>query len=246
MARINTNAEVWAGVTEFGAIRDVDAGASTTLSAAAAAGVKVLPVSDDLTGTLQAGDYVRVGRDNLLEVHVVDSLTVTDITLETELVRDHDAAEPVVEQELVNWGAVADDGVNVDHSGTQTEINAVTQADAYVTLLQNVLATISCNLLNYSPENIAATLGIPESEITGTGAAGDPFQIFQSGDTIATVQNTSLYCRGFRRDNSTYEIIGFDATFDPNQAKNLLRGQQVNLPISADVNGGVVWRMVQA
>lgn len=246
--RLNTNAEVFSKLTEVGGISDMAAGEAGVLDAAAAAGDTTVDVVEDVTA-LVSGDFIRVGQDNELEVHEVDSVSGTGpftVQLTTALVRDHAIGAEVQQVELLNYGAISDAGVNVDDSATVNEIFAATQFQVYVRLLQNQTSEFSWAMLNWSMENIAATLGIPESELTGSGTATAKDQLAVLGEALDSVQNYSLYFRGEREGGKLVEVMGFDASFDLNNAKNFLRGQQVDLPLAATVNGGYVIRQWDA
>lgn len=234
MARINSSDELWTAISEVGIIRDAAAGESDTLNAEAAAGATSLT---EATGTnaWATGDILRIGTGSDAEVAYVEAYTTPTITLASALMKTHAAGEPIVEQQKVNIGAAADDGVNRENAVETTEIRASTQAGIYAVLTTSVTGRISFNLLCHSMENVLLTLGIDESNITGAGTAADPYVADINFDEIGTLTNHAIYFTGALKDGTTVQIEAWAADFDGNQTVNYLRGQQVTLPLAATV-----------
>ena len=234
MARINSSDELWTVISEVGIIRDVDAGESDTLNGDVAAGATSIT---ETTGTnaWTAGDLLRVGTGSDVEVAIVETYTTPTITLVSPLLKGHLAGAPVVQQEKINIGAIADDGVNRENAVERTEIRAATQAGIYAVLTTSVTGRISFNLLCHSFENVLLSMGIDEGNIAGTGTAADPYVADINFDDIGTLNNHSLYFTGARKDGTTVQIEAWACDFDGNQTVNYLRGQQVTLPLAAEV-----------
>ena len=234
MARINSSDELWTVISEVGVIRDVSGGESDTLNAVVSAGATSLT---EATGTnaWAAGDILRVGTGSDAEVGIVEAYSTPTITLVSTVMNDHAAAEPIVEQEKINIGAIADDGVNRENAVEQTEIRASTQAGIFATLTTSVTGRISFNLLTHSLENVLLSMGIDEGNITGTGVVADPYVADVIFDNIGTLNNHAIYFTGARKDGTTLQIEAWACEFDGNQTVTYLRGQQVTLPMAAAV-----------
>jgi hypothetical protein len=233
MARLNTSDELWAAVSEAGFLRDVSGGESDTISAVSAGAVSLTEVTG--TNAWSAGDYLRIESGSALEVAIVEAYSTPTITLVSPLAFDHPAGSAVVEQEKVNLGAVADDGINRENAVERTEIRAVTQAGIYATLVTSVSGRISFNLLNHSMENVLAAMGIDEANIGGTGVAADPYIGDVDFNKIDELLNHSIYFTGALKDGTTIQVEAWNAEFDGNQTVTYLRGQAVTLPFAADV-----------
>lgn len=235
MARKNTNEELWTVVSQAGFYRDIATPVASTLSVAASRG--------DATFTLQVGEgtdhpvgsYARLGSGNDVEVIKVGSVAVDVVTGETPVLLPHLISAPVEVQDLVDLGDVSEDGISRETSVERTEFRVATQANIYAVLIQNAGARLSWNLVNHSPENVLASLGIPETLLLGAGLPTDPHVAHANPDDFNTVADMTLFFKGALKDGTTFEIRGFAADFDPNQTMTYQRGNPALLPIAADV-----------
>jgi hypothetical protein len=234
MPRINSSDELWTLISEVGIIRDVAAGESDVLLTLAAAGATALTETTGTNGWI-AGDILRVGTGSDAEVCIVEAYTTPTITIVSGLMKEHAALEPIEEQEKINIGAIADDGVNRENAVEQTEIRAATQAGIYATLTTSVTGRISFNLLTHSLENVLLSMGIDEGNISGTGVVADPYVADINFDEIGLLNNHAIYFTGARKDGTTLQIEAWAVEFDGNQTVTYVRGQQVTLPLAAAV-----------
>jgi len=235
MARLNSSDELWTEVTEGGFILDATAGTpgSTTTDTAATAGdVLVSVVSETNFGV---GDLFRVGTGSTMEVCEVETTAAGQINLVSALVLDHVSGSAVVEQAKTDLGDISEDGVTRETSVDRNEFRVATQAGNYAVLISNAGARISWNLVNHSLENVLASLGIDESNITGAGTTIDPFVGHVDPDAFNELLNHSLYFIGALKDGTQYEIRGFNCDFDANQTMTYARGNPALLPMAADV-----------
>jgi len=235
MARKNTNEELWTVCSQFGVLRDATAGTpgSTTTDTTHAAGAVAVNVASETNFT--AGDWIRIDGGNKMEIQKVTSTAAGVINIDDELVFDHENGVAVTELERVVLGDITDDGVTRDTEVETAEIRAATQAGTYATLTVNVSGQISAALLNHSPENLLATLGIAETELRGTGTTGDPWITDIDFNKIGTVINEGLYLIGAMNDGTTVEIQGWGVEWEGTQSINYVRGGTVSLPVVANV-----------
>lgn len=235
MARKNTNEELWTVCSEFGVLRDATAGTpgDTTTDAAASAGDTSISVVSETD--FSVGDWIRIDGGNKMEVQKVLTTAAGTINLEDQLAFDHVSGIAVKELERVILGDITDDGVTRDTEVETAEIRAATQAGTYATLTVNVSGQISAALLNHSPENLLASLGIAETELRGTGGTSDPWITDIDFNNIGTVINEALYLTGAMNDGTTVEIQGWGVEWEGTQSINYVRGGTVSLPVVANV-----------
>jgi hypothetical protein len=235
MARKNTNEELWTVVSQFGILRDATAGTpgDTTTDAAASAGDALVSVVSETNFT--AGDWIRIDGGNKMEVQQVLSTAAGQLNLEDELAFAHLSGVAVKELLRVDIGDITDDGVVRDTEVETAEVRAATTAQKYAELVTNVSGQVSANLLNHSPENLLASLGIAETELRGTGTTADPWIADLTFDSVGTVINEAVYFTGALNDGTTVEIQGWGAEWEGTQSVTYVRGGTVSLPIVADV-----------
>jgi hypothetical protein len=235
MARLNTNEELWTEVTEAGVFRDQPTTpASSTLSADEAAGSASIAIA--AASTFADDDFIRIGSGNDLEVAQIKSGGgTTTLTLYSDTLIDHLTGATVYEQVKVNLGDVSEDGITRETSVDRNEFRVATQAGVYATLITSANARMSWNLVNHSYENVLASLGIPETNVTGAGSVADPYVAHVDPEAYNTASNESLYFQGALKDGTTYEIRGFSADYDANQTMTYARGNPALLPLAADV-----------
>jgi hypothetical protein len=235
MPRKNTNEELWTVCSEFGVLRDAVGGTpgTTTTDEAHLAGVSVINVVDETDFT--AGDWIRIDGGNKMEIQKVTSVAAGAITIDDQIVFDHVTGIAVTELVRVILGDITDDGVTRDTEVETAEIRAATQAGTYATLTVNVSGQISASLLNHSPENLLASLGIAETELRGTGTTGDPWITDIDFNNVGTTINEGLYLIGAMNDGTTVEIQGWGVEWEGTQSIQYVRGGTVSLPVVANV-----------
>lgn len=235
MARTLTNAELFDRVKTVYVGRTPDSpSGDTTTDTALSDGDTTVSVADE-TG-FSDGDYVRIHKNEDLEFHEVASTSSGQITLVSPIAFDHDSGVVVKSQERVELGEVTDDGINVEGNPTRNEITVATQKRPYAWLLQMMGRQMTFDLENYNLENLALALGIDEGNITGSGTASDPHVLHENAaDMMADNQRTLIF-EGALKDGTIVEVRGFHARMDPTRTLNLVSGQGVPVPFSADVH----------
>jgi hypothetical protein len=221
--------------------RDLAGGASTTVGAAGvAAGATVVPVT--ATNTFAAGDTVRIGAGENLELGVVDSVQAgVSITLEEPLVYPHVGGEAVVEQAAYDLGDVSDGGVTVTGSSQSTDVQVATRRLVFTTLNGYVDLTAEFALPGFTLDNFAVACGIPYDRIAGDGSTATPFSLATDGNDFGNEQNQSLIVIGVTQDGTPIRVELWGVDFDYTQfSAQLRRGQLATISVRAMAAAGGV------
>lgn len=241
MPRANNPSEVFARLDEAGYIRDVDAGASTTLSndVTGDSSTKTLEVGD--ASGFEVDDLVRIETGTRMEVQKVNAIDTAaspqTITLDSQVAYDHASGDAVVEQEKVVLGDVTDDGVTEDVTADRNEITVATRSSVYTRLINQVDARIEFSVQNLNVENYLISVGITDANVTGTGGVDDKNQAVRDGaEVISGLSDISIYFMGTMDDGDTVEVQGWNALIDPNVTSTYDTGSGAPVPIAADVS----------
>lgn len=235
MARLNTSDELFDALTDVGVIRDVATPNTSTVGAAATAGDTDFDVASGEGSQFEAGDLIRVGSGEELEVVEVASISTDTLTIFPALVYDHAVGETVAEQEKVYVGHVAEGGLTVENTEDTFEVRAATSAVVLLTKTTGINMRITWPNILFSTENIAMAMGVKESEITGTGTASDPETISWHSDVLGGEINASLFAEGTREDGQIIELRGFNVRWDLNVSSTLARNAVAELPTGGEV-----------
>lgn len=231
--RLNTAAELWNFLSEVGVIVDVSAGQSTTTDTAAAAGDALLSVVSE-TGFL-AGDLIRVGSGETLEVHEVEAVSAGQIDLKATLEYAQASGVAVVEQVKINLGHASEAGVTWNVTEDVFEIRASTTKLVLSRRTTGITETIGWSGILWNLSNIAIAFGVDESNVGGAGTSADPYFFRVNPDELNTLLNASLYARGSREDGDIIEMRGWNCIFDLNKTATHARNTVAELPVGAQV-----------
>lgn len=241
MARANNASEVFARLSEAGFIRDVDGGDSTTVDSdfTADGATKTIDVAD--ASPFAVDEIVRLGTRGTQEVQVINAIDTTaspnTLTFDSVIAFDHDSGEDVVEQEKVVLGEVTDDGITEDLTADRNDINVATRSPVYTRLITAVDARLELSIENVNVENYLVTVGVPESELTGSGTQADMNQaVIEGNEVIDGMSNVSMYFTGVMEDGDSVEVQGWNAQIDPNRSRTWNTGTGSPLPMAADVS----------
>lgn len=147
---------------------DKSAGASTTITAAAAAGDSTITVAS-ATG-ITTGKSLRIGEDEDIERVEVASVSSLTVTLVKPLVRAHASAEPVVEQSLYSIRGLKG-GIKTNHAKESTDEFSSTQRLVYTKLSGFQTFGVEFTMEGFTIAYICLALGIPLSRIFGAGSS---------------------------------------------------------------------------
>jgi hypothetical protein len=233
MARLNTNAEVWSVLTQFGVMRDSTGFTALALSTVAEpAGSTGIALSAGST-TLSTGDYIRIGPTGGAEIGKIDSLSTAGVIgLSWLLAEDKLAGAAVVRVDRTDLGDLSDDGVAMEIQTEFNTINAGTQRNAYVHHVAHTDSLANIGLENISWENLLASVGDLESNISGGGTAASPTTVHWLPDNFDTVKPIAFWCQGALKDGTGVEVIFHDCDIDPAKTMNLSRGQDAPLNLA--------------
>lgn len=232
MARLNTNAELWKALTQFGVNFDsTGSPLSTTLSAAEAVGQTTISVAAVTNGV--AGDYVRIGDDANYEVAQIEATAAGPaFIMKSPIAYAHDSGEAVVEINRTDLGDVSDDGVSVEAIADRERIDFATQRHFGDYNIRHTDFRITANLENLSPENMATVMGIADSKVLGAGTTADPSVTDWTPDDFDTIDPVNLWARGTLGNGQTVEVQFWDARIDPSVTMQLARGQDAPIQMT--------------
>jgi len=175
------------------------------------------------------GDYIYIGSpgDTQEIARIEGAPAGSTIALRSPLAMAHLSTEPVVEVTRTKLGDLSDDGVDVTWGeGDFNAITAATRRAAVGYLVGHASQLLEFSIINTNPENVAASLGIPESKIQGLGTTADPTTLDMAADDFVTDAAAAWYFLGLRKDGSTVEIQAWGVDVDPNTgAQKFARGQ---------------------
>lgn len=233
MARLNTNAELWATLTQFGVIRDSTVAALALASTVApAAGSTSVILSSAATG-LSTGDEIRLGPTGGAQVALVVAISTTGATdalsFRSPLAEALLGGSPVVKVTRTDLGDLMDDGVQLEVQSDIQTINAATQRNAYAHHVAHTDGLVTVGLENISWENLLASVGDDEANIKGGTTASDPTVVDWLPDNFDTVKPIHFYAQGTLKDGTSVEVQFFDCDIDPAKTMNLARGQDAPL-----------------
>lgn len=232
MARLNTNAEQWKALTQFGAMIDTTGTAlSTTLSAAEAKGQEELSVAAVTNGV--AGDYVRVGDDANYEVAQIEATASGPaFTMKSPIAYAHDSGEAVVELTRTDLGDLSDDGVSIEAIADRERIDYATRRHYGDWNIRHTDGRVTVNLENLSPENMAIVMGIADSKVLGAGTTSDPSVTDWTPDDMDAIDPIHFWGRGTLGNGQTVEVQFWDCRIDPSKTVQLARGQDAPMQLS--------------
>ena len=244
MPRLNKKAELFSHLTEVGVMREASGvHGDTTLSIAAAAAATVLEVP--ATGDFTAGDYVMIDAAESMEIAQVDIQSPTQLKARNGIYRAHPVGTPVVEVVRTILGDLTDEGVQLALAeGDFNAILSATQREPVGYIAGHIAQMAEFGILNLSPENLCAALGIPESAISGSGSAAEPTKLDLMPDAFASEADAAWYFRGVRKDGMNIEVQLWGVEVDPtalSAALQFARGNPVTTPFRLRPTAGVRW-----
>jgi hypothetical protein len=224
---------------------DFPTGAATTMTAARAAGVSVIAVAS-ATG-LTAGDDIRIGSGETMELARVLSIATLDVTLTKPLLFDHAATEPVVEQAALDLGVPEAEGFRFAFNSETTDVFAATQRLAYATLTGYVDLRASFRFNVVTADVFGFALGIPRANIVGNGTAAaqtgtvGPRLFTSNGVTFGAITNVNLVVVGTLQDGSPLRLELYNYSIDPTAVSTTFsRGQLSTVPVSGLASSGAL------
>ncbi len=232
MPRTNANGELWDALTEFGRLLDSTGGSTlATASAAAAAGASAVTAANSTV--LSTGTYIRIGPMGGAQLAYINAISTMDVlTLRSELAEDVSTGETIRELERTILGDTDDNGVQSNVNADITSINAATQRNTYAHLVAHTDMLVEVGILNISWENLLATVGAPESNLSGAGTVADPTVAYWLPDNWDSVKPIHFWARGTLKDGTIVEVQFWDCDIDPAKSMALARGQEAPLGLS--------------
>lgn len=216
MARLYKKAELFSDVKEVGYMREATGThGDTTLTAAAAKGATTLTVTAIIN--FADADFILIGTNEGQEVAQISGAPAgVTITLRSPLALAHANAETVKEATKTKLGDLTDDGV--DTTLAEGDFNAIMAANRRPPagyLPGHIAQLLEFAIEHLNLENIAAALGIPEANVTGSGTAAAPTTLNILPDDFATASEAAWYFSGVRKDGTNVEVQAWGVEVDP-------------------------------
>lgn len=232
MPRTNANGELWDALDEFGRIIDSTGGSSgITTASTAAKGATSLTVS--ASSGLSTGTYIRIGPTGGAQLAYIESISTADVlTLRSQLAEAVSTGETVFEQARTILGCTTDAGVQTNINTDITTVNSACQRNAYAHLLAHTDAVVEVGILNISWENLLATVGVAESNLSGAGTVADPTVAYWLPDEWDSVKPIHFWARGTLKDGTIVEVQFWDCDIDPKKSLAFARGQEAPLGLT--------------
>lgn len=213
MPRLNTGEEFFKdlnSVSLFTAKATTPGDSTITVSVAAGdAGVTVAsPVNFNDT------DFVVISGSGGAELRRIAGAPVADVlTLNYALRTGQSVGARVLEMVEIPLGHIDESGVAVNTAQNQTQIKSATSRTPTATRNDAADLTFSCNLQGFNMENFALVFGLPDSAVSGTGTAADPWTTYIGGDTIGSATGLRVVrLTGSRFDGRIFELDILNAT----------------------------------
>lgn len=209
------------GATAGGTPGSTTVGAPVTGSNAA--GQKVLSVAS--ATNIVAGDWLKLGTGDTAEFHRVASVTVNDITLATRLLRAQGVGVVVLEQTLVPFANISNDGVTLAIGGSIDTLREATQVFPIGVRAGNAKATLGFSVLDYNVAALARAVGLDPATIVGN--------TFVFDESVGKNQTDGVYARGLLADGSTSWLVMWGCSQDvSNAALSMVSTGQPSIPTS--------------
>jgi hypothetical protein len=180
-----------------GATQGGTPGTSTIATSIAAKGQKVVNVA---SGTnYVAGDWVAIGAAENIEFHRIASVAVNALTLATNLLRDHQIGENVLEQTLTPFANISPDGVTLAIGGNTDRLREATRVLPIGARPVNARLSASFGILDYIVSALARAVGKDPATIVSS--------TFGIDDTLGTNITPGVYVRGLLQDGTTAWLV---------------------------------------
>lgn len=228
MTRLNTNAELWAYLSNFYVLWDSTSGLSTTVDSTGvdiAASGTTCPTAATAASLSSGVSYVRVGPRGGAVWSLVETSTTAGFVGVSQFGEALVHGDAVVEQIKTDLGDIADSGISVDVTGDVTTINVATQRHAYAHHVAHTDYACTVQLENLSIENLLTSMGIGDGNKHGGSTTSDPDVADWTPDNIDTINPLAFIAEGTRKDGTNMRVEFWDCDFNPSKTFPLARGQ---------------------
>jgi hypothetical protein len=232
MARALSSQKVFHQLT--GVFR-LDDTATTTTTAATATKGQVSSLAVTSAASLAPGDIIRIGSNgNTAEICAIDSINSNDVTMKLPFSRAIASGETVTLLTQTDLGATDENGVNLETTQGQTTVVAGTQKKAYLYLSQQIEEQLTFALRDFDPENLAASLGIDDTDAGIVDADGVTLPL----DDAGTVTYQPWLFEGLLEDGTAVQALVFSAKVASiNQTLQFVEGSATIIPFTLSSNG---------
>ncbi len=217
-----------------GVFRGDDSATTTTTAGTATKGTET-SLAFTSAASFAVGDKFRVGANgNTAEVNEIDSISTNDVTPKLPWSRNIASGEDITKLDAEDLGATDENGVNLETSMGETPVVAGTQKQTYLYINQNVEEQMTFALRDFDAENLAASLGLDE---TDTGIVGTNGVVILPNE-FATVSYCPWWFEGLLEDATAVTGFIYSAKVSSaNQTLQFVEGQPTIIPFTMRSNG---------
>lgn len=198
-------------------------------------GAKAFDVTTSEGSNFTAGDRIRIGSNGgTAEIVEVDSIATDTLNLLLPLSRALTVGEVVTKLTAEDLGATDENGVNLEISMGEVAIIAGTQKQTYLFINQNIEEQMSFALRDFDGENIAASLGMDDTDTDLVDANGVTIPM----DDVASVTYQPWCFEGLLEGGKSVTAFVFSAKVASlNQTMQFVEGQATIIPFTLRSNG---------
>jgi hypothetical protein len=243
MARLNRKTELFDRLTKVEVIREATGThGNSTLTAAVAAGGTTLSLT--AATNFADADVLLIDTGEFLEINKQSGAPATnDVTASFGLLYAHDVGTVVKEGVAIDLGHVEAGGFQFQSGG---QFNAINSAIRRLTLAYSAGYTEmsgTLGLIGFNPENFALAMGIPETNVIGTGTSSDPYTLLLGADNLDTAGDQAVRLTGARKDGGIVQLELWGVQFDFSTVQvQWTRGQVAQIPLGIKVTSGALLR----
>ena len=211
--------------------------ATTAIAAKGASSVTVAAI----TGVVN-GATILIGAGETAEINIVNGApSGSNIALTFPLGKNHPIGARVIPMVTYDFGDPTEDGFKINIDAGSQDINLATKRVAIAILRDYITASADWTLPVFDMPQLATTLGMKQSRVTGSGTAPAPAQFNVDGTAVGEDINRGVTIIGKLVDGTDYFVEFHGCTKDYTQAKITLRtGQLAGLANRAVANSQIV------
>jgi hypothetical protein len=209
-----TKGKVFDALVQAGIFIDtVTTPGNSTVASGGGAGVSNVVLA---SGTnFVAGDWVRFGTGDLMEIWQLETVVTNTLTIRGKFFRSQAVGTVAREQTLTLFPGVDEDGATLALGGSVDVMRSALSRTSIGLRAGSVEATITIPVIETTLANLAYSLGVPQSAISGG-------RLLTDGSNIGTATDLNgLYLRGTLLDATSWAVIASGTSLDLSQATEL-------------------------
>lgn len=231
-----TKGKVFDSLVEAGWFSDETVSpANTTVTGGGAAGASTCTVA--AITNISAGDWLRFGSGNTMEIWQVDSAVTLTVTIRGAFLRAQAVGTVVKEQRLTDFAGIDENGATLNLGGNVTVMKSALSRTPIGARPETVEASFNLPVIETTLANLALSLGVPQSAVSGG-------RLTVSGaNLLSAVDLNGLYLRGTLLDATNWVAMGWGVTIDaavPTDIAFNNAGKPNTIEVAAKPSSGLV------